>query len=83
MTTRSLSQIITYDAFQKAEAYLAQPLLIIAGSKWMSDDLYERAASTDKSRHVVDGANHMDLYDGEKEVAEAVSKLGPFFSDRL
>ena len=49
----------------------------------MSDDLYERAASTDKSRHVVDGANHMDLYDGEKEVAEAVSKLGPFFSDRL
>lgn len=87
MTTRSLSQIITYDAFHKAEAYLTQPLLIIAGSKagskWMSDDLYERAASTDKSQHVVDGANHMDLYDGEKEVAEAVSKLGPFFSDRL
>jgi len=25
----------------------------------------------------------MDLYDGEKEVAEAVSKLGPFFSDKL
>ncbi|KXB49336.1 alpha/beta hydrolase [Corynebacterium sp. MC-04] len=87
MTTRSLSQIITYDAFHKAEAYLTQPLLIVAGSeagsKWMSDDLYERAASTDKSQHVVDGANHMDLYDGEKEVAEAVSKLGPFFSDRL
>lgn len=87
MTTRSLSQIITYDAFHKAEAYLTQPLLIIAGSKagskWMSDDLYERAASTDKSQHVVDGANHMDLYDGEKEVAEAVSKLGPFFTDKL
>ncbi len=87
MTTRSLSQIITYDAFHKAEAYLTQPLLIVAGSeagsKWMSDDLYERAASTDTSHHVVDGANHMDLYDGEKEVAEAVSKLGPFFSDRL
>ena len=87
MTTRSLSQIITYDAFHKAEAYLTQPLLIVAGSeagsKWMSDALYERAASTDKSQHVVDGANHMDLYDGEKEVAEAVSKLGPFFSDRL
>ncbi|MDK7146638.1 alpha/beta hydrolase [Corynebacterium pseudokroppenstedtii] len=87
MTTRSLSQIITYDAFHKAETYLAQPLLIVAGSeagsKWMSDDLYERAASTDKSFHVVEGANHMDLYDGEKEVAEAVSKLGPFFSDKL
>ncbi|GAA1543765.1 alpha/beta hydrolase [Nocardioides humi] len=87
MTARSLSQIIAYDAFHKAEAFLTQPLLLIAGSeagsKWMSDDLYERAASTDKSFHVVEGANHMELYDGEKEVAEAVSKLGPFFTDKL
>lgn len=87
MTTRSLSQIITYDAFHKAEAFFTQPLLVIAGSeagsKWMTDDLYERAASTDKSFHVVEGANHMELYDGEKEVAEAVSKLVPFFTDKL
>lgn len=87
MTTRSLSQIIAYDAFHKAEAFLTQPLLIIAGSeagsKWMSDDLYARAASTDKSFHVVEGANHMELYDGEKEVTEAVSELGPFFTDKL
>lgn len=87
MTARSLSQIITYDAFHKAEAFFTQPLLVIAGSeagsKWMSDDLYERAASTDKSLHVVAGANHMELYDGEKEVAEAVSKLGPFFTGKL
>lgn len=87
MTARSLSQIIAYDAFHKAEAFLTQPLLIVAGSeagsKWMSDDLYERAASVDKSFHVVEGANHMELYDGEKEVAEAVSELGPFFTDKL
>ncbi|WP_169252973.1 alpha/beta hydrolase [Brevibacterium sp. 'Marine'] len=87
MTARSLSQIITYDAFHKSEAFLTQPLLVIAGSeagsKWMSDDLYERAASADKAFHVVEGANHMELYDGEKEVAEAVSKLGPFFTDKL
>ena len=43
----------------------------------------EGAASTDKSFHVVEGANHMDLYDGEKEVAEAVDNLGSFFSDKL
>ena len=49
----------------------------------MSDDLYERAASEDKSFHVVEGSNHMELYDGEKEVAEAVSQLGPFFTDKL
>lgn len=87
MTARSLSQIIAYDAFHKAEAFLTQPLLVIAGSeagsKWMSDDLYERAASKDKSFHVVEGSNHMELYDGDKEVAEAVSELGPFFIDKL
>ncbi|MGV9408817.1 alpha/beta hydrolase [Nocardia sp. NPDC003693] len=87
MPARSLSQIVTYDAFHKAEAFFTQPLQIIAGSdagsKWMSEDLYERAASTDKAFHVVEGANHMSLYDGDKEVAEAVSVLGPFFTARL
>jgi fermentation-respiration switch protein FrsA (DUF1100 family) len=84
---RSLSQILGYDAFNNAEAYLTQPLLIIAGSvagsKWMSDDLFARAASEDKRFHVVEGANHLALYDGEKEVAEAVGELGPFFADKL
>jgi fermentation-respiration switch protein FrsA (DUF1100 family) len=87
MTTRSLSQIITYDAFHKAEAFFTQPLLVIAGSeagsKWMSDDLFARVASSDKSFHVVEGSNHMELYDGEKEVAEAVAQLAPFFADKL
>lgn len=87
MTTRSLDQIIPYDAYHKAEAYLTQPLLIIAGSeagsKWMSDDLFARAASTDKQFHVVNGSNHMQLYDGEPQVNEAVSALAPFFKDKL
>lgn len=55
-TARSLNQIITYDAFNKAEAFLTQPLQIVAGSvagsKWMSDDLFKRAASRTKSFHV-------------------------------
>lgn len=86
-TLRSLNQIITYDAFQMAETYLTQPIQIVAGSvagsKWMSDDLFDRAASTDKHCHVVEGANHMDLYDGQKFVDEAVSVLAPFFETRL
>lgn len=86
-TARSLTQIITYDAFFKAEAFLTQPLLLIAGSvagsKWMSDDLLARAASRDKSMHVVQGANHMDLYDGKAEVAEAVEHLTAFFERTL
>lgn len=86
-TLRSLTQIIAYDAYHKAEAYLTQPLQIVAGSKagskWMSDDLLRRAASTDKQLHVVAGANHMELYDGKAYVDEAVSVLAPFFQQHL
>lgn len=87
MTARSLNQIITYDAYSKAEAFLTQPLQIVAGSvagsKWMSDDLFQRAASQDKNFHVVDGANHMSLYDVTQYVDEAVSVLAPFFGRTL
>jgi fermentation-respiration switch protein FrsA (DUF1100 family) len=86
-TLRSLNQIITYDAYHMAEVYLTQPILIVAGSdagsKWMSDDLYDRAASIDKAFHVIEGANHMDLYDGEAFVDEAASVLGSFFTAKL
>jgi len=83
-TARSLNQIITYDAYSKAEAFLTQPLQVIAGSqagsKWMSDDLFNRAASKDKNLHLVEGANHMSLYDIPKYVDEAVTVLSVFFS---
>ncbi|QDH17189.1 alpha/beta hydrolase [Swingsia samuiensis] len=86
-TLRSLNQIITYDAYHMAETYLTQPIQIVvgsdAGSKWMSDDLYNRAASTDKSVHIIKGASHMDLYDRENFVTEAVSVLAPFFHAKL
>jgi len=86
-TSRSLTQIISYDAFNFADVFLTQPLLIIAGSvaasKWMSDDLLKRAASKDKTLHVVKGANHMSLYDVPRYVDEAVSKLAPFFKANL
>jgi len=86
-TLRSMGQIITYDAYHMADVYLTQPIQIVAGSvagsKWMSDDLYDRAASTDKAFHVVEGANHMDLYDGQTFVDEAASVLAAFFMDKL
>ena len=84
---RCLTQIITYDAYNKAEAFLTQPILAVAGSmagsKWMSDDLLVRAASQDKRMHIVDGANHMSLYDVPRYVNEAVSVLAPFFGHTL
>ncbi|HHV2836876.1 TPA: alpha/beta hydrolase [Escherichia coli] len=75
------------DAYHMAEVYLTQPMQIVAGSqagsKWMSDDLYDRASSQDKRYHIVEGANHMDLYDGKAYVAEAISVLAPFFEETL
>lgn len=49
----------------------------------MSDDLFKRAASKDKRFHVVEGSNHMQLYDRDKQVDEAVSVLAPFFKEVL
>lgn len=86
-TARSLSQIIPYDAFTNADVFLTQPLLMVAGdgagSKWMSDDLFKRAASKDKQLYVVKGSNHMKLYDVQTYVDEAASVLGPFFKRHL
>jgi fermentation-respiration switch protein FrsA (DUF1100 family) len=87
MTARSLDQIITYDAFNKAEAFFTQPLLTVvgskAGSKWMSDDLMRRAGTKDKRMYVVEGTNHMSMYDGEKYINEAIGQLAPFFKAKL
>ncbi|WP_060875593.1 alpha/beta hydrolase [Myroides odoratus] len=84
---RSFTQIITYDAYNKTETFFTQPLLVIvgnnAGSVLMSEDLINRAASTNKTKYVVDGANHMVLYDGEKEVNEAIGQLVSFFNNKL
>ncbi|MBC2659031.1 alpha/beta hydrolase [Pseudomonas sp. MSSRFD41] len=87
MTTRSLPQIISYDAYHKAEVFLTQPIQIVAGtqagSKWMSEDLLLRAASKVKQIHLIEGANHMSLYDNQSYVNEAVSVLAEFFKSRL
>ena len=84
---RSLTQLATYDAYNYANYFLTQPLLVIAGSvaqsKWMSDDLMERAATKDKTLYIVEGANHMKLYDVPQYVNEAVAQLALFFKKNL
>ena len=86
-TARSLTQLMTYDSYSFAESYFTQPLLMIAGSvagsKWMSDDLMKRAKTENKKLHIVEGANHMSLYDIEKYVEVAVSELKNFFKENL
>ncbi len=85
--SRSLTQLVTYDAFNYAEAFLVQPLQIVVGSesgcKWMSEDIYDRAASADKNLHIVSGANHMQLYDIAQYVEETASVVIPFLQKNL
>lgn len=84
---RCFTQLVTYDAYNMADIFLTQPLQLVAGSlagsKWYSEDLYNRAASTDKNLHIVEGANHMQMYDIPKYVDEAVSVLAPFFKKNI
>jgi hypothetical protein len=54
-----------------------------AGSKWMSEDLIQRAASSNKALHVVEGGNHMSFYDVPQYVNAAVEQLVPFFRRTL
>ncbi|NSL87022.1 alpha/beta hydrolase [Chitinophaga sp. Mgbs1] len=86
-TSRSLTQIATYDAFSKADIFLTQPLLSVIGSRagtsWMSDVLLNQAASTDKNQYIVEGASHVSLYDVEDHVNEAVHQLTLFFQKHI
>ncbi|WP_409464879.1 alpha/beta hydrolase [Amycolatopsis sp. GA6-003] len=81
-----------WDAFHLAEELLDQPLLIVIGDKGKQGafgayrdghEIYERAASADKTLLEVDGASHYDLYDRPNGAGEALKTIVPFFGDKL
>jgi uncharacterized protein len=75
-----------FNGFDRIDTLLTQPLLVVAGSDagslWHSQELYTRAASTQKQLAIIDGATHMDLYDGPG-VDQAMQRLAPFFTNTL
>jgi len=85
--TQSLMQLVTFDAFHLVELFLTQPIQIVAGeqagTRWISEDLFRRAASKDKHLHIVPGGTHIGMYDKPELVGEAMAKLGPFFKAHL
>lgn len=76
---------VLFNGFDQVDTLLTQPLLVIAGSEagslWHSQELHARAAGP-KELLIIDGATHMDLYDG-KGADLAASKLAPFFKNSL
>lgn len=86
-TVSSLQHMMGYNALNKLDQLLTQPLLVISGdvsgSRWQSEQIYNAAASQDKELFLVKGAGHMDLYDGDKYVTQAVEKMSAFFEKNL
>jgi fermentation-respiration switch protein FrsA (DUF1100 family) len=86
----SVGSVMVFDAFHLAEQLLTQPLLIVVGDKVGGFgsyrdgfELYGKAASKNKSIHVVHGASHYDLYDQPEATGQAIDKLLPFFRENL
>jgi len=80
----STDKIYAFDAFDRIDTLLTQPLLLIAGSdagsKWHSDRAYA-LAKTEKELFVIQGGTHMSLYD--RDVGKAMPKLLEFFGKHL
>lgn len=90
MLFASMDALITFDAFHLAEHLLTQPLLIVVGDRVGAFGSYRdgfellaKAASPNKSIHVVPGASHYDLYDQPEATGQALAKLIPFFQENL
>ncbi len=85
MLMNALGAWVGFDAFDLVETLLTQPLLVVAGSEagslWHSQELYAKAPGP-KELFLIEGASHMDLYDGDGAVT-AVNRLAPFFARNL
>lgn len=59
-----------------------RPLLLINGSKadtaFFNDKVYQKAKEP-KERFLIEGASHIDLYDKDRYVSQAVEKLSQFY----
>lgn len=85
MLLTSLGSLAAFTGFEGIDNVLTQPVMIIAGreagSLWHSQELHVKAAGPNEL-FVVDGATHMDLYDGAG-MGVAFDKLSPFFKRTL
>ncbi|MFF0488682.1 alpha/beta hydrolase [Nocardia sp. NPDC004068] len=82
--------LVGWDAFDRAEVLLTQPLCIVVGDRpgafgayRDAYELYGRAASSDKELVVLEGVSHYELYDKPEPVRQALDHLVPFFKKHL
>jgi uncharacterized protein len=86
MLFTSNDKIMAFDAFSQLGTLLTQPALFIvgtkAGSRWQGELAY-KLTNSPKELFYVEGATHMDLYDGKQFVPQVVKKVKDFFGKNL
>ncbi|MDO5531503.1 alpha/beta hydrolase [Sutterella sp.] len=82
----SIARLFAYTAFDHLDWISPRPVLLIAGSdadtRYLSEDAFAMARDP-KELFLVQGASHIDLYDRDPCVGEAVEKLAGFFREAL
>ncbi|MBR1701148.1 MAG: alpha/beta hydrolase [Lachnospiraceae bacterium] len=82
----SLDYLLSFNAFEPVPYLLTQPLLMIAGTEAETRHYSENAVGLAKGKKelfLLEGADHMDLYDNRKYIPLAVAKLVSFFRENL
>lgn len=85
MLLSGLSSWAAFDAFNLVDTLLSQPVMLVAGSEAgslrHSQEVFSKALG-EKELFIVEGAAHMDLYDG-KGFEVVLDKILPFFKAKL
>ncbi|MEV0685541.1 alpha/beta hydrolase [Nocardia sp. NPDC050378] len=83
---RSADQLDQFDAFADVAKIAPRPLLMIAGTAAVTKPFSDNAvaaAGDNAELYEVEGATHVDLYDVDKYVSQALDQLVPFFRKNL
>ncbi|NIH80755.1 alpha/beta hydrolase [Amycolatopsis viridis] len=86
IAVRSADKLAQFTAYRDVDKIAPRPLLMIAGTRAMTLPVSEDAVSRagDNAELVqIEGASHVDLYDKEPYVTQAVEKLAEFFTKNL
>ncbi|MFC5666535.1 alpha/beta hydrolase [Kitasatospora misakiensis] len=82
----SIDRLAGYDPFLAVPLIGPRPMLQIVGERavtsWMAVEAHQRATGP-AELHWIGGASHVDLYDREEYIDQAVDKLADYFADHL